>query len=299
MEEGLARLTAAVEQVASFPTQREGVQEVLDEAAHAMELRKLLLASEWSKLRSELEKAEADGGHLGRMEESAIIWQEVICHELIVATGHRGPPPVPSNQAGLKVALAQAHLRGLLPHESPVFRALDKFIDPPEYEIDLEYEGADVFPDPKTGEVLLTVKVRAADSLRWLKNGVELKECADGGRITGVHSPTLRFEKIMPRDTDQKVWCEAFNKWAPNGIKSKVVYLRIPDEARSAQPPPGAIDDVRVVLAEQDRIKTEHKSKFGSTVAEVDKPSGERRLSRPKPLKKQGSVLGQQYSGRI
>ena len=26
-----------------------------------------------------------------------------------------------------------------------------------------------------------SLKVRAADSLRWLKNGVELKECADGG----------------------------------------------------------------------------------------------------------------------
>ena len=52
MEEGLARLTAAVEQVASFPTQREGIQEVLDEAAHAMELRKLLLqsfVSNWSR----------------------------------------------------------------------------------------------------------------------------------------------------------------------------------------------------------------------------------------------------------
>jgi hypothetical protein len=47
---------------------------------------------------------------------------------------------VPSDQAGLKVALAQAAVRGLLPHEAPVFRALDKFIDPPEFQIDLEYD---------------------------------------------------------------------------------------------------------------------------------------------------------------
>ena len=113
-----------------------------------------------------------------------------------------------------------------------------------------------------------------------------------------MHSPTLRFRRLCRETLIRRSGARP----STNGRRmasSQVVYLRIPDEARSAQPPPGAIDDVRVVLAEQDRIKTEHKSKFGSTVAEVDKPSGERRLSRPKPLKKQGSVLGQQYSGRI
>ena len=45
------------------------------------------------------------------------------------------PAFVPSDQAALKSGLEEANVRGLLPHDQPVFRALDKFIDPPEYQI--------------------------------------------------------------------------------------------------------------------------------------------------------------------
>ena len=50
--------------------------------------------------------------------------------------------------------------------------------------------------------------MRGASTLRWLKNGVELKEGADGGRIKGVHTPTLLITRLVGRDTDQKVWCD-------------------------------------------------------------------------------------------
>jgi len=143
---------------------------------------------------------------------------------------------------------------------------------------------------------VLTVKVRAATTLRWLKNGVELKDGADGGRITGVTTEQLTFAKILGRDTDQKVWCEATNKWGT--VKSKIVYLRIPNEERSAMPVPAG-KDVRVLAADEDKMK--HKKKFGASLAAVDTGTGSGPVEE-KPLAPTGSIrsaLGRQYSGHV
>ena len=279
MAEGLERLSMAVENVRSFPEQRDGIQAVLDAAEHAVAIRTHVLAADWPALRTQLEKH--DDSPIGKVEEAGMAWQELLCHELTAATGHRGPPIVPADQALLKLALAEATVRGLLPHEAPVFRALDKFIDPPEFKIDLDYpssrsqtgrdllesttekSGGDVYPDPVTGQVVLKVKVRGFQTLRWLKNNIAMKEGADGGRITGVATEELTFTKIVGRDTDQKVWCEATNKWGT--VTSKVVYLRIPDASRPIAPA-NVGGDVRVVSSVADKMKVDHKKKLGEAL---------------------------------
>jgi len=270
INDGLERLETAAQVVREFPPPRaDAAEELLAQTEHSSKLRTMCRDASWGPLRALLEASEGGPFDGKKMDEAGMAWQELLCHELSVATGSRG---VPSDQAGLKVALAQAAVRGLLPHEAPVFRALDKFIDPPEFQIDLEYEGDDVFPDPDTGRVVLSVKVRAATTLRWLKNGVELKEGADGGRITGVTTETLSFSKIVGRDTDQKVYCEATNKWGV--VKSKVVYLRISDEARLNAPKVGGAD-IRVTNAVAATQKQEHKKNFTKSAAilNTDEPA--------------------------
>jgi len=175
-------------------------------------------------------------------------WQELLSEELRVATGGRG---VAANQPALKELLAAANVRGMTPQEQPVFKALAVYIDPPEYLVDLDHPDGDAFPDPESGAVVLTVRVRGAKTFRWLKNSVAMKENADGGRITGVEGPTLTFKSIVGRDVDQKVWCEATNKWGTT--KSKVVHLRLPDEKRAA--PKHIENDVQLSYAAQDKLK--------------------------------------------
>ena len=41
----------------------------------------------------------------------------------------------------------------------------------------------------REGRVRLSLQVRNATSLQWVKNGINLKEGADGGRIMGVDKP--------------------------------------------------------------------------------------------------------------
>ena len=108
------------------------------------------------------------------------------------------------------------------------------------------------------------------------------------------------------------MWCEATNKWGT--VKSKAVALRIPDDERAAQPAVSG-SDVRVVLAEQDRIKREHQKKFGGALAQVGTEgaaSGKERSasgassgkeSEVPPFLRQGSSIrdnaGQSFSGKL
>jgi len=92
------------------------------------------------------------------------------------------------------------------------------------------------------------------------------------------------------------VWCEATNKWGT--VKSKIVYLRIPNEERSAMPVPAG-KDVRVLAADEDKMK--HKKKFGASLAAVDTGTGSGPVEE-KPLAPTGSIrsaLGRQYSGHV
>jgi hypothetical protein len=82
--------------------------------------------------------------------------------------------------------------------------------------------------------------------------------------IAGVTTETLSFSKIVGRDTDQKVYCEATNKWGV--VKSKVVYLRISDEARLNAPKVGGAD-IRVTNAVAATQKQEHKKNFTKSAA--------------------------------
>jgi hypothetical protein len=259
----LSRLERALDQARSFPNQKEGLDQLFGESGHALAIRKCLVASDWGGLRALLERE--DGTSLGKINEAGMAWQELLTVELLDAVGGRGKPP---SQPKLKEGLAQAHARGMLPTEEPVFKALDKFIDPPEYLINLEYPGDDVYPDPETGQVKLTIKVRGAKSYRWLKNSVALREGADGGRITGVEGPELTLWKLVGRDCDQKVWCEATNKWGT--VKSKVVHLRLPEEERK----PGVVydNDVSLSYAQQEALKEKHKKEMQKSLIRL--PSG-------------------------
>ena len=286
---GTAQLSACLEALSTFPKRvaRPGLDELLASASHALVLRQLIAVSDWAGLRKALEKE--DGSPLGgAMDEAGAAWQELLCHELGVATGGRGVAP---DQAALKVGLAAANMRGLLTHEAPVYKALNQFIDPPEYLIDLDYPEGDVFPDPTTGKVVLTVKVRGAKTLRWLKNSVELKEGADGGRIEGVTSATLTFHEMLARDADQKFFCEATNKWGK--VNSKVVHLRLPDEQRQAAKQ--FDNDVQKSHAERDRLKQQHKEKLGGALKDMGALLDEKPLVNRKSI---GEGL-QAFSGQL
>ena len=93
--------------------------------------------------------------------------------------------------------------------------------------------GAEAHPDAE-GRVRLSIQVRNATSLQWVKNGINLKEGADGGRIMGVDKPELLITRLLGRDKDQKVWCVAKNKWGT--VQSKQIILRVPASVQQAQP---------------------------------------------------------------
>ena len=79
--------------------------------------------------RQPITSSELFPARLESLDENGLAWKELLCHELAIATGdaRRNIPP---DQEKLGAALAGANKRGLLPHEQPVFKALEKFIDP-------------------------------------------------------------------------------------------------------------------------------------------------------------------------
>lgn len=185
----------------SFPMPIEGSKELLATAQISLKLRKLIIEHRWPDLGEALEAMTTLAEQ--RLDEVNTAWQEYLCHELERATKAL-------DQAALKKALARATAVGMLPCEKPVERALDVFIDPPEFVVNL-HEG-DVFPSAD-GKLVLKIKVRGATSLHWVKNDIALREGADGGRIKGVETPELTFTHLLGRDANQKVWCIAQNKW--------------------------------------------------------------------------------------
>ena len=69
-----------------------------------------------------------------------------------------------------------------------------------------------MLPEPG-GAVVLRVNIRSVETIQWYKNGIALKEGADGGRVKGVTTNTLTFGKLLPRDQGVKVWAAGKNKW--------------------------------------------------------------------------------------
>jgi len=230
IKEGLDRLNAAHAQVSSFPgvSDREGVPSLLELAALLARLRKLLLSTEasallksdpWEALGSALEAINLPS-HLVH-DEVIMCRQEYLQHELEKATKSL-------HQPSLKRNLAMATAAGMLPVEKPVYQALGVFIDPPEYVINLpkpKVEGVpiEVGPD-ESGQLILKVKIRGAKTIQWNKNGIALKEGADGGRIQGVNGVVLTMSKMFPRDDQMVLQCVAKNKFGV--VKSNPIKTR-------------------------------------------------------------------------
>ena len=80
---------------------------------------------------------------------------------------------------------------------------------------------------------MLRVNIRSAETISWYKNGILLKEGADGGRVTGVHTNTLVFTKLLPRDKGAKVTAHGKNKWGK--VETTPCELMVPAK--------GAADD--------------------------------------------------------
>ena len=117
----------------------------------------------------------------------------------------------------------------MLPVEKPVYVALAVFIDPPEFVLNLPPPDAEGSPlevgADASGRIRLTVKVRGAKELQWVKNGIALKEGADGGRISGVTTTSLLLSHMLPRDDKQELQCVAKNKFGV--VKSNKVKIRL------------------------------------------------------------------------
>jgi len=212
LEMGIRRLSRAVEAAHKFPTPLEGAKELFATAEIALKLRKLVHERAWKQLGAALEGMTSLAEQ--RLDEVTTAWQEYLCWELERAT-------TALDQPALKLALAKATSVGMLPVEKPVDRALAVFIDPPEYILNLR-EG-DVYPG-NDGKLVLRVKVRGAHTIHWVKNGINLREGADGGRIKGVDSQELTITHLLGRDKDQKVWMIATNKFGT--VESNKVQLR-------------------------------------------------------------------------
>jgi len=241
VKDGLARLQAAHTAVSSFPgvAEREGVGALLELAALVARLRKLLLSTDassmlktdpWEQLGAALEAITLPS-HLLH-DEVVMARQEYLTHELEKATKSL-------DQAALKRNLAMATGAGMLPVEKPVYQALGVFIDPPEYVINLpkpKIEGVpiEVGPDA-SGQLVLKVKIRGAKTIQWVKNGLALKEGADGGRIKGVETIELTLTKMFPRDENMTLQCIAKNKFGV--VKSNAIKIRLGAAPVSANPP--------------------------------------------------------------
>ena len=112
-------------------------------------------------------------------------------------------------QDELKRTLKDASEYGMLNTEKPVAAAPDVFVDPPTI---IYAPPAQMWPDA-AGKVTLRCNIRSADTLAWYKNGIPLKEGADGGRITGVATNQVVFAKLLGRDTGAKIYARGKNKW--------------------------------------------------------------------------------------
>jgi len=212
---------------------------LLELAALVARLRKLLLSTDassmlktdpWEQLGAALEAITLPS-HLLH-DEVVMARQEYLTHELEKATKSL-------DQAALKRNLAMATGAGMLPVEKPVYQALGVFIDPPEYVINLpkpKIEGVpiEVGPDA-SGQLVLKVKIRGAKTIQWVKNGLALKEGADGGRIKGVETIELTLTKMFPRDENMTLQCIAKNKFGV--VKSNAIKIRLGAAPVSANPP--------------------------------------------------------------
>ena len=81
-----------------------------------------------------------------------------------------------------------------------------------------------MYPDEQ-GQIVLAVQVRGATSLQWTKNGLALKEGADGGRISGVNTEILTIHRMLGRDEAITLLCVAKNKFGI--VKSHQVKIRL------------------------------------------------------------------------
>jgi len=217
------RLTASIDAMLGFPLVHPNTQKLVKMAKLAIRLRGCLASAKWDELRQVFADAQTDKAVSG-MDELRMAEQEFLCFELERVTKTK-------DQKMLKEALAKATAVGMLPSEKPVYKALQVFVDPPEY---LSQPSGDVWPDAR-GYVVLVVNVRSADTIQWVKNGIALKEGADGGRISGTETNTLIISKLLGRDKNQKVWAVAKNKWGT--VQSSTVTLKLPTEGEPAPPP--------------------------------------------------------------
>ena len=184
-----------------------------------MQVRFLVQCEKWDQLLALLD---------GLTIPSHMVHDEVVMARQEYLTGALEEATRSLDQAVLKKCLAMATGAGMLPCEKPVYQALQVFIDPPEYVINLPKElkpgtPYELGPDAD-GQIVLTVKVRGSQNLHWTKNGIALKEGADGGRIKGVETPVLTITKMLGRDEGMKLQCIAKNKFGT--VKSNEVKVR-------------------------------------------------------------------------
>ena len=276
---GLAGLKAAVNAVGAFPgvSDKPEVGPMLTLATLLLRLRTLIAAEQWSELLDALDAISLPS-HLTH-DEVLMARQEYLTVELERAAHAL-------DQKALKKALAMATGAGMLPVEKPVYRALGVFIDPPEYILNLRPPSSDgalheVMP-AADGRIVLTVKVRGATSLQWNKNGIALKEGADGGRISGVAAEVLTFSRTLGRDENQKLQCVAKNKFGV--VKSHEVKIRLVKSEKSTSDAAPAAPPAAVATTSSPFISEPPAPMLGSTAAEElpDSDSDEEELLSPR-----------------
>jgi len=256
LKDGMERLSAAVAAAEAFPQPSGKSRQLVNSAALSAKIRKIIYGGELGELRTLF--ATVKDKDLLRTEEVEMAWQEYLCMELERATKKK-------DQAALKEGLALAAAHGMLPVEKPMHKALEVFIDPPQI-IHEPYPEAIPGPD---GRVHIEVTVRNATSLQWVKNGIALKEGADGGRIMGVHKPELIITHLLGRDKDQKVWCVAKNKWG--SAQTQQVILRVPGSLEQDKPSVAVTAALgrTAAMSMETSEASETKSIFGSAMAAV------------------------------
>jgi len=202
-----------------------------EHAAAASTARELLQANDWEGLLAFLGDLKPE---LARdMDELKMAWQEYLTVALERAATSK-------DQADLKQTLRLATEHGMLATERPVWKALEVFVDPPTI-IFQPPAQVGMHPEPG-GAVVLRVNIRSTETIQWYKNGIALKEGADGGRVKGVTTNTLTFGKLLPRDQGVKVWAAGKNKWGSvettpcELMYTKVDDLKVTDHPRVSAP---------------------------------------------------------------
>ena len=196
------RLTAAVAAAKKFPSDSmpPEIAKLYEQAAAASTARELLAADDFPKLKAFLEGLPVE---LAReMDELKMCWQEYLTWELAKVTKSK-------KQDELKRVLKDASEYGMKNDEKPVWAALEVFVDPPTI---IYQPPAQMWPDA-AGKVTLRCNIRSADTIAWYKNGIPLKEGADGGRVTGVATNQVVFSKLLGRDKGAKIYARGKNKW--------------------------------------------------------------------------------------